>query len=113
MPEMIKYNENICTSMQALFCNMQGVDEVCRRKSEKGVTYALKDMQKYLKYALVFKTCGSDEAGHGLVNYLDTKAKCRQLKKFTCKGTAAGVYRLEIQSVILVFSTHLNVLLPL
>ncbi len=24
---------------------------------------------------------------HGLINYIDAKAKCRHLKKFTCKGT--------------------------
>ncbi len=46
-----------------------------------------------------------------LINYRDTKAKCRHLKKFTWKGTLRQVlirvFRLEIQSVILVFSTHL------
>ncbi len=44
-----------------------------------------------------------------LINYIDTKAKCRQLKILTCKGTLRQVfirvYRLEIQSVMLVFST--------
>jgi hypothetical protein len=24
---------------------------------------------------------------YGLINYIDTKAKCRHLKKLTCKGT--------------------------
>ncbi len=24
---------------------------------------------------------------HGIINYIDTKAKCRHLKQFTCKGT--------------------------
>ncbi len=24
---------------------------------------------------------------HGLINYIDTKAECRHLKKFTCRGT--------------------------
>jgi hypothetical protein len=24
---------------------------------------------------------------HGLINYIDTKAKCRHLQNFTCKGT--------------------------
>jgi hypothetical protein len=46
-----------------------------------------------------------------------TKAKCRHLKKLTCNGTfrqvlIIRVYRLEIQSVILVFSTQLCELLP-
>jgi hypothetical protein len=27
---------------------------------------------------------------HGLNNYIDTKAKCRHLKKFTCKGTLSS-----------------------
>jgi hypothetical protein len=31
---------------------------------------------------------------HGLINYTDTKAKCRHQKNLTCKGTfAAGVYQ--------------------
>jgi hypothetical protein len=54
---------------------------------------------------------------HGLVTYIDTKAKCRHLKKLTCKGTLRPVfirvYRLEIQSVMLVFSTQHCELLPL
>jgi hypothetical protein len=43
------------------------------------------------------------------MNYKDTKTNCRHLKKFTCKGTLRkvfiGVYRLEVQSVMLIFST--------
>jgi hypothetical protein len=54
---------------------------------------------------------------HGLLNYIDTKAKCRYLKKLTCKETLRQVfirvYRLEIQSVMLVFLTQLYELLPL
>jgi len=42
---------------------------------------------------------------HRLINYIDTKAKCRHLKKLTCKGTLRQLfmrvyYRLEIQSVM-------------
>ncbi len=52
---------------------------------------------------------------NGLINYIDTKAKCCHLKKFTCKGTSRQVfirvYRLEIRSVMLVFSTKLCELL--
>ncbi len=44
---------------------------------------------------------------HKLINYMDTKAKCRHLKKMNCKGTLRQVfikiYRLEIHSVMLVF----------
>jgi hypothetical protein len=47
----------------------------------------------------------------GLINYTDTKAKCRHLKTLTYKGTLRQLfirlYRLEIQSVILVFFTQL------
>ncbi len=47
----------------------------------------------------------------GLINYKDTKAKCRHLKKVTCKGTSRHecirVFRLETQSVLLIFSTRL------
>ncbi len=54
---------------------------------------------------------------HGQINYIDTKAKFRHLKKLICKGTLLQVfirdYRLEIQSVMLVFSTQLFELLPL
>jgi len=43
---------------------------------------------------------------HGLINYIDIKAKCRHLKKVTCKGTLRQVfikiYRLGIQSVMLI-----------
>ncbi len=53
----------------------------------------------------------------GPINYIDIKAKCRHLKKLTCKETLRQVfitvYRLEIQSVMLVFSTQLRELLPL
>ncbi len=44
---------------------------------------------------------------HRLINYIDTKAKCCHLKTITCKGTLRQgfikVYKLEIQSVTLVF----------
>ncbi len=53
---------------------------------------------------------------HGLNNYTVTEAKFRHLKKLTCKGTSRQVFirvcRLEIQSVMLVFSTQLCELLP-
>jgi hypothetical protein len=29
---------------------------------------------------------------HGLINYKDSKAKCRHLKKLTCKGTLRQVF---------------------
>jgi hypothetical protein len=34
------------------------------------------------------RTCGKDCEGfwHRLINHIDTKAKCRHLKKMTCKG---------------------------
>jgi hypothetical protein len=51
----------------------------------------------------IFKISGA------LIVNIDTKAKCRHLKKFTCQGTLRQVflrvYRLEKQSVMLVFST--------
>jgi hypothetical protein len=49
---------------------------------------------------------------HGLINYKDTKAKCRLLRKLTSK-VFIQVYRLEKQSVNLVLSTQLYILLPL
>jgi hypothetical protein len=51
-----------------------------------------------------------------IMNYKDPKAKCCHLKKFTCKWTLwqvfIRVYRLEIHSVMLEFSTQLCELLP-
>jgi hypothetical protein len=48
---------------------------------------------------------------------VDIKVKCVNLKKFTCEATLRQVfirvYRLEIQSVVLVFSTQLCELLLL
>jgi hypothetical protein len=47
---------------------------------------------------------------HGLIICIDTKAKFRHLKKLTYTGTLwqvfIRVYRLEIQSVMLVFATQ-------
>jgi hypothetical protein len=60
---------------------------------------------------------GEEGTVHVLTNYIDATAKCRHLKILTCKGTLRQVfiivYRLEIQSVVLVFSTKLCELLPL
>ncbi len=54
---------------------------------------------------------------HGLIHYIDTKAKCRHLKKLIWKGTLRQVFirvfRLEIKSVMLVFSPQLCQLLLL
>jgi hypothetical protein len=54
---------------------------------------------------------------HGLINFIETKVKCHHLKILTCKGTLRQVfirvYRKEIQSVMLVFSTQLCEHLPL
>ncbi len=48
---------------------------------------------------------------HRLVNYIDTKVQCCHLKSLTCKGILRQVfirvYRIEIQSVKLVFSAKL------
>jgi hypothetical protein len=53
---------------------------------------------------------------HGLINYKDIKAKCRHLKILTCKETLwqvfKRVYKLDIQSVMLVFSIQLCELFP-
>jgi len=58
-----------------------------------------------------------DYNNHGLIHYIDTKAKCRHLKILTCKGTLRQVfirvYRLEIKSIMLVFLTQLFELWPL
>ncbi len=35
-----------------------------------------------------------DSFEHGLINYIDTKAKCRHIEKLTCKGTLRKIYTL-------------------
>jgi hypothetical protein len=51
---------------------------------------------------------------HGLINNVDTKAKCRHLKKLTCKGALRQVFiRVYRLTVTLVFSTQLCELLLL
>ncbi len=52
-----------------------------------------------------------------LINYIDTKPKCRHLKKFNCKETLRQVfirvYKLKIHTVVLEFSTQFCKLLLL
>jgi hypothetical protein len=36
---------------------------------------------------------------HGLINYIDTKPKCRHLKSWPVKGLCSGVYRSEAPSL--------------
>ncbi len=62
--------------------------------------------------------CNLYRAMHGLNKCIDIKAKSRYKKIWQCEGTLLRqvfikVCRLEIQSVMLVFSTHLCELLPL
>jgi hypothetical protein len=33
---------------------------------------------------------------HGLINFIDTRVKCRHLKKLTCRGTMRGRYLSDI-----------------
>jgi hypothetical protein len=53
---------------------------------------------------------------HRLSNYIKIISKCRHLKKLTCKESLRQVfnrvYRLQIQSFMLVFSIQLCELLP-
>ncbi len=64
-----------------------------------------------------YSLCYWNELLHWLINYIDTQAKMSSPKKLTCKETLRQVfirvYRLEIQSVMLIFSTQLCELLPL
>jgi hypothetical protein len=64
-----------------------------------------------------FQTSDTVQPMDYVFNFMDTNANCHHLNKFTCKGTLwqvfSKVYRLEVQSVILVFSTQLCELLPL
>jgi hypothetical protein len=59
-------------------------------------------------------TCGTtQDVLHGLINYIDTEAKGRDLKKFTCKETfAAGVYQ-SLQTGDTVSHVGIFELLPL
>jgi hypothetical protein len=73
------------------------------RKSRNGKTEC---KQRHRECSvLLAHTCCGHTGEHGLINFIDTKAKCRHLKKFTCKGTLRQVfirvYRLEIQCCLL------------
>jgi hypothetical protein len=50
---------------------------------------------------------------YGISKFKDTKANCRHLKKNYLVKVFIRVYRLEIQSFMLAFSTQLCELLPL
>jgi hypothetical protein len=83
-----------------------------RRFQQKEVAflYFLKEWSKTLKLMkVVIRT------SHGLINYVDITAKFRHLKKLTCKGTLRQVfirvYRMEVEPVMLLFSTQLCELL--
>ncbi len=71
-------------------------------------------MVQHIQYTYSFL---SSPPRHGLINYKDTKTKCLHLKNWPITGPLRQVfirvYRLEIQSVMLVFSTHLCELLAL
>ncbi len=45
-------------------------------------------------HSIVVSSVGCQWHYHGLINYKDTKAKCRHLKKLPVKGQAAGVWGL-------------------
>ncbi len=70
----------------------------------------LKEIYKKHDQTLFRPSLGTSrfEEKHGLINYIETKVTCRSLKELTCKGTLqhvfVRVYRIEIQSLILVFS---------
>ncbi len=53
------------------------------------ISYQTKILQNITKKCLLVK--------HGLKNYMDTKAKCRHLKKLTLRQVFIRVYRLVIQ----------------
>jgi hypothetical protein len=55
------------------------------------------------------QTTSTDGSEHGLINYIDNKAKC----KGTLRQVSISVYRLEIPSFMLVFSSQLCELLSL
>jgi hypothetical protein len=66
---------------------------------------------------ILFTYCIQKGWAHWLINYKDTKAKCRHFKNNWPIGNLrqlfTRVYRLEIKSVMLVFSTQLCILFPL
>jgi hypothetical protein len=75
---------------------------------------------RFLARHRLFKNSSSeseDSFSHGIINFIDAKAKCRHLKKFIRKGTLRQlfirIYRLEIQLVSLVYLTQLCELLLL
>ncbi len=57
-------------------------------RSEDTIPYKILVFRKLPKRVMGLSV---EEHKHGLINYIDTKAKCRRLKKFTCKGTLRQV----------------------
>jgi|688.fasta_scaffold2128801_1 hypothetical protein len=69
--------------------------------------FILRLLKTYAAYGRpTYELCTIYYLPHGLLNYIDNKAKCRDLKNCPVKG-------LEIHSVMLVFSIQLCELLPL
>ena len=68
-------------------------------------------------YRLAGHSASATAWNHGLIHFKDNNTECRYQNKLTCKKTLwhgfIRVYRLEIQSVMLVFSTQLCEMLSL
>jgi hypothetical protein len=88
-----------------------GIRNTCRQ-AQWHKAYSKKETQK-----CVISKAINKQHNHGLINYKDTKIKCRHLKKLACKGTLRQVfirvYRLEIQSNVGIFDPTLCTLSPL
>ncbi len=102
---ILKFHRNVCVQsrnrikMNVLFMSKVNILNHIKTKS---IMFA------YILYCMSPVLRSID---YWLINYIDTKAKCRHLKKLTCKGILRDVFfrvfRQEIQSVMLVLSTQL------
>ncbi len=86
---------------------------VPRHNNNRFINSYIKNIVEGVLRRTVHEPQKSEPVTRELINFEDTKTKCRHLKKLTSKGTlrqvVITVYRLEIQSVLLVFSTQLFV----
>jgi hypothetical protein len=65
----------------------------CDLTSDQWLTYFDTNLTLHVTYCLSFFAIITN---HVQINYIDTKDKCRHLKKLTCKAT--GVYQSEAPS---------------
>ncbi len=97
------WNYILVSMFVCLFVCLFVYSHISISKSRTGKTEC---KQRHREYSvLLAHTCCGHTGEHGLINFVDTKAKCRHKKKLSCKvifrQVFIRVYRLEIQYCLL------------